>query len=567
MSAEIELSEQRGKAIEVATMLGDSVVDVKHCMDPHSGKITSRTWALLATGALCVLVSAIAFYVSVKTAAYNKGALEYWTHVAHKPAYAYRAQQLSGGYDWLAFGGFAIGIVSLAGALLRIRDERKSPYYRIGTAPGVEQPLEGAPSPSFPLVAPHGDDFVFNFGTGMTGEAIIDGRATPLAELAAKGHARPSMTQPGAFELPLALTSRIRTKVGQTQFVVSPVAKPRRQSVPLFAGLQSRTMSYFAGSLGVHLGIVLLLSYIPVEAGTASIDLAMHEETDIRAKSVIEENTPPEERDAVDDGGAGSEGASAQMALAEGAAGTTKSDRKDGHMRMKNNNIDPAVARIQAIEEARTAGILGSVSLQSGDAFASLTATDNLSSGPDDANVYGAIYGADGESFGYFGYGRSGFGAGGGCTGGTGCDGIIGTRPGYGKIGLGKFGRSGWDGPGGGVLGTRKHPPGVPTPIIGQPDAKGGLDKSIIRRYIKRNIDKIKYCYEKQLLAKPGLEGTVSVSFFITPAGSVTSSTGAGVDPTVANCVADVVSTIEFPRPDGGGVQVNYPFTFHPAGQ
>jgi len=563
MSAEIE---QGGKAIEVATMLGDSVVDVKHCMDPHSGKISSRTWALLATGALCVLVSAIAFYVSVSTAAYNKGALEYWTHVAHKPAYAYRAQQLSTGYDWLAFGGFLAGLGSIAFALLRIRDERKSPYYRIGTAPEVEQPVEGAPSPSFPLVAPQGDDFVFNFGAGMTGEAIIDGRATPLAELAAKGQARPSLTQPGAFELPFALSSRIRAKVGQTQFLVSAVAKPRRQSVPLFAGLQSRTMSYFAGSLGVHLGIVLLLSYIPVEAGTAAIDLTMTENTEIKSSNTIDDDVPPEDRVQVDDGGAGSEGAQAQMALEEGQAGTTKSDRTAGKMRMKNNNIDPAVARIQAIEEARTAGILGSVSLQSGDAFASLTATDNLSSGPDDVNVYGAIYGADGESFGYFGYGRSGFGAGGGCESGP-CDGIVGTQPGYGKIGLGKFGRSGWDGPGGGVLGTRKHPPGVPNPVIGQPESKGGLDKSIIRRYIKRNIDKIKYCYEKQLLAQPGLEGTVSVQFFITPTGSVTSSIGAGVDPTVANCVAGVVSNIEFPKPDGGGVQVNYPFTFHPAGQ
>ena len=34
MSTELE----QGKAIEVATMLGDSVVDVKHCMDPHGGK-------------------------------------------------------------------------------------------------------------------------------------------------------------------------------------------------------------------------------------------------------------------------------------------------------------------------------------------------------------------------------------------------------------------------------------------------------------------------------------------------------------------------------------------------
>jgi hypothetical protein len=31
--------------------------------------------------------------------------------------------------------------------------------------------------------------------------------------------------------------------------------------------------------------------------------------------------------------------------------------------------------------------------------------------------------------------------------------------------------------------------------------------------------------------------------------------------------MADVISTIEFPRPNGGGgVQVNYPFTIRPSG-
>jgi hypothetical protein len=561
MSTELE---QNGNAIEVATMLGDSVVDVKHCMDPHSGKITPKTWALLATGALCVLVSAIAFYLSVSTAAYNAGALDYWTQVAHKPAYAYRAEQLGGGYDWLAFGGFALGIVAIAGALLRMRDERKSPYYRIGTAPGVEQPLEGAPAESFPLVAPQGDDFVFNFGAGMTGESIIDGRAMPLAELAATGRARPSVELPGSYELPLALHPRIRARVGKTQFLVTSVPRPRRQAVPLFASVQSRTVSYFAGSLGVHLGIVLLLSHIPVEAGTANIDLLSVNETAIDSSSTMNQDVPPEPVEQ-DIGGGGSEGIGAQMELDEGEAGDPSKTRVDSKMRMKNKQEEAAVARAQAIEEARTAGILGSVSLTNGDYFASLTAQSNLSSGPDAWDAYGHIYGADGEGHGYFGYGRRGFGAGGGCPVGESC-GTIGTGPGYGKIGLGKFGRSGWGGDGTGIPGTRKHTPEVPGPIIGQPTGTGTYDKAIIRRHIKLNIDKIKYCYEKQLLAKPELDGTVTVSFFISPTGSVNASVGSGLDPTVANCVADVVGAIKFPAPSAGGVQVNYPFTFHPAG-
>jgi hypothetical protein len=562
MSAEIE----QGKAIEVATMLGDSVVNVKHCMDPHSGKITSKTWALLATGAASLLVSAIAFYVSVSTAAYNKAGLQYWTQVAHKPAHAFRAQMLSAGWDWLAFGGFAFGLAVVAVSLLRIRDERKSPYYRIGTAPGVEQPVEGAPTEDFPLVAPQGDEFVFNFSRNMTGDAIIDNRATPFAELVASGRARPSTALPGAYELPLALHPRIRAKVGQTSFVVTSVGKPRRHATPLFAGVQSRTVGYFVGSLGVHLGIVLLLAQIPPEAGGASFDIAQSEMTHVKVTGEMKEETPQEQPELVDDGTGGETSAGAQMALAEGTAGTDKSPNISGHIRIKDNNLPPQLARIQAIEEARSAGVLGSVALQSGDAFASITELGNLSSGFDAVNAYGAIYGADGESFGNFGYGRSGFGAGGGCT--TGPCGIIGTQPGYGRIGLGKYGTSGWNTNPGGVLGGRKHPPGVPNPVIGRPEATGGLDKEIIRRHIKRNIEKIKYCYEKQLLAQPGLEGTVSVAFFITPNGTVSSSVGSGMNAEAANCMASVVSNIAFPKPsDGGGVQVNYPFTFHPAGQ
>jgi len=563
MSLEIE---QPGHAIEVATMLGDSVVDVKHCMDPRGGKVSSKTWALLAVGALCMVLSACAFYASVTTAAHNASALDYWTQVAHKPAYSYRPQLLGSGYDIVAFGGFALGIITMIGALLRVRDERRSPYYRVGTAPGVEQPVEGAPTASFPLVAPaqDGDAFVFNFAPGIAGDAVIDGRTLPLAELAASGRARPSSALPGAYELPLAHASRIRAHVGRTAFVVSAVARPRRHATPLLAGMQSRTLAYFGGSLGAHLALVLLLSFVPVEGGAATADLAIQELTEIKTNGGTQEEVPPEPVEH-DDGGGGESGVGAQMALAEGAAGTTATNRVDGHMRIKNNNIDPQLARQQAIDEARSAGVLGVVRLQSGDYFASLTETGSLSSGFDTENVRGPLYGGEGEGYGTFGYGRTGFGAGGGCT--QEPCGIIGTGPGYGRIGLGKYGRSGWAGPGGGIPGGRKHVAGVPDPVIGQPTSVGDLDRAIIRRYIKRNVEKIKYCYEKELLAHPDMAGTISVSFFISPTGSVKSASGSGFDATVAHCVADVVSTIEFPKPSGGGVQVNYPFTFHAPGR
>ena len=107
----------------------------------------------------------------------------------------------------------------------------------------------------------------------------------------------------------------------------------------------------------------------------------------------------------------------------------------------------------------------------------------------------------------------------------------------------------------------------MPAVQIGQPTSNGDLDKAIIRRYIKRNIQKITYCYEKQLIAKPGLAGTVQTQFFIAPGGNVQSANASGVDGEVASCVADVLKSIEFPKPKGGGgVNVNYPFIFRPTG-
>ena len=97
-------------------------------------------------------------------------------------------------------------------------------------------------------------------------------------------------------------------------------------------------------------------------------------------------------------------------------------------------------------------------------------------------------------------------------------------------------------------------------------DVGDGLDKAIIKRYVKRNLAKISYCYESELLANPNLAGAVAVQFLISPSGTVTQANGSGMDK-VASCVAAVVKNIEFPRPtNGGSVQVNYPFNFRAAG-
>jgi hypothetical protein len=516
---------------------------------------------MFVAGALCVLASAAAFASSVHTAANNKAAFDYWTRVEHRPAGAFRAEIPGLGYDWVAFGGFALGILAVARGLARMRDEKKSPYYRIGTAPGVELPIEQAPTADFPLVAPRGDDFVFNYGAGMEGELMLDGRSTSFAELIASGQARPSPTTAGALELPIPARAKIRARAGQTTFVVSAVARPRRQPPAFLASLANRTLAYFAGSLAVHLGVWALLQMVPEDQGAANVDFPSNESLSLNIEGVDHEDKvdPPDSKDGDD----GRDSGTMKLAGEEGQAGSEKSTNTDqSHQRIAKTSDNPQIARAEAIEMARKYGILGDLPAAV-DGFN--VDTQGITSGFDGQTVYGALDGAEGTGYGHFGLGRNGFGGGGGCTQEP-CGTIPGT--GYGTIGSGRHAGSDYGVGNGHGPGLGRHVVAIPDPVISDARGGGDLDKSIIRRYIKRQSSKLSYCYEKQLLARPGMSGDITVQFIIMPNGHVQGSAAKGFDNEVASCVAGVIGEIEFPAPKGGGtVQVNYPLTFHAAGQ
>ncbi|HEU0037087.1 MAG TPA: AgmX/PglI C-terminal domain-containing protein [Kofleriaceae bacterium] len=114
----------------------------------------------------------------------------------------------------------------------------------------------------------------------------------------------------------------------------------------------------------------------------------------------------------------------------------------------------------------------------------------------------------------------------------------------------------------------------APQPIIGggsglvedgELQAMGNVDKLAVKRVVRENLDKLQYCYEKTLLANPGIAGSVIVKFTIAIEGSVSDVTATGVHPEVEACVVDKFRTFKFPRPQAGTVEVTYPFTFKPA--
>jgi hypothetical protein len=90
-------------------------------------------------------------------------------------------------------------------------------------------------------------------------------------------------------------------------------------------------------------------------------------------------------------------------------------------------------------------------------------------------------------------------------------------------------------------------------------------DRGIVTSTIKANDAKTRYCYERQLLVNPNLTGIVTAEFTSPLAAMmVKASTASGVDPSVAACVADVISKLRFRRQDSARetIRFSYPFFF-----
>lgn len=146
----------------------------------------------------------------------------------------------------------------------------------------------------------------------------------------------------------------------------------------------------------------------------------------------------------------------------------------------------------------------------------------------------------------------------------------MGTRGGRtgargGSVGIGALGpRGGGEGGADIALGRRGKPR---TRIVpGRWVLIGSLEKPEIRRVMNRNQARFRYCYEKELNAKPNLQGKVSVRFRILPDGSVARAEileSSAHDAALEGCLARVLGTLKFPKPRGGGVVVvTYPFIF-----
>lgn len=95
--------------------------------------------------------------------------------------------------------------------------------------------------------------------------------------------------------------------------------------------------------------------------------------------------------------------------------------------------------------------------------------------------------------------------------------------------------------------------------------SNGFLSQREIDRVVRRGQANVRYCYESALQRQPSLAGRVVARFFIQRNGRVrnasiasSSLSNAGVE----GCITRQIGRWRFPEPDGGEVQVEYPFIF-----
>lgn len=107
---------------------------------------------------------------------------------------------------------------------------------------------------------------------------------------------------------------------------------------------------------------------------------------------------------------------------------------------------------------------------------------------------------------------------------------------------------------------------GSPTPGAGQ--ARGSLDRKVIKDVIREHHREVRACYEMELTRQPDLAGRVLSQFTISPTGDVVqvvlhdSTLG---NPSIEECVRHRLLSWKFPKPVGGAVEASYAFNFFPS--
>lgn len=377
-----------------------------------------------------------------------------------------------------------------------------------------------------------------------------------------------------------ALVAPPTGRVALVDYEIRAVTPPIRE-LPLARTDDRRVVPYLVAALAVHLAVWALAAQETVERA-APVATAPRLRAAAVSRAFDDEHAELPDAASIDRGDdTKGDGRAAAARGSEGRAGAPQAPRNRGQIAAANTGEEPQLAKAEQLERARHAGILGDTKVLA-DQFRSLTGDDKLTSGFDDRHdVTAAFDGADGAARGTFGMGRIGEGIGGGGlhTIGRADEGgafSAGTSHGHAWGGSTAFPTTSWSEPWNGRYDAAYIPArlGIRAPrvvICGEPyrercHVTGGLDPAIVRRYVRRDLAHLSYCYDKELLARPNLAGgPLFIDFAINANGRVEGGKTANFDAAVSSCVADVFARMEFPA--AAETRVEYVLVFGGAPQ
>ena len=111
--------------------------------------------------------------------------------------------------------------------------------------------------------------------------------------------------------------------------------------------------------------------------------------------------------------------------------------------------------------------------------------------------------------------------------------------------------------------------PSGPEVTVTETRPAGFCDKAAVQRVMMGRSGAYRACYELELQRRPDIAGRVELRFTIEPDGSVSGVTVTYSDlnnKNVETCLIKQVSTLQFPKPDGGICVIRWPFKFQPGG-
>jgi TonB family protein len=413
----------------------------------------------------------------------------------------------------------------------------------LGSGDGALFPLpEGvANDQALTVLEPHGEGYQLRPVAGAGGAVWQAGHRREMADMARAGAA-----------VPLGPADYGVITFGPVALFFQQVRAQRPMPRQFWGGVSASLVASMALSAFVISSCMVLAFW---EYRTRPPEDPLELQADLVAKFVVtpppEELTPtPDSGTEVDDPGLRrrDEAGGKRHQGAEGRVGRRDAPQEDTEIA---GEVRDAVAT-----KVRSMGLLGALSGGGeGNAIAEALDVPNVS---DLLGGMGVKQTTIGRGSG--GAGLRGVGDGGGGDG-------PGALFGAGKVGTGLGAGKGGTGPGKGGAGApgRERKEVKISVTQGKPKVSGFLSPEQIMRVVRANQAAIQYCYQTELQKQPNLKGKVTVHWRINRAGQVESSrikSSSLRNPRVEGCMVRQIRRWKFPQPDGGSVDVDFPFLF-----